>query len=135
MKRKILLLTLIALAGGGLHAQTVALPAASSLSATVPWSLPSNCTAANACQFQVYRIQGACPATLSGSGGWTLVATTAAQAVSYKDSTVLGNTQYCYDVEAIPSGSPSVDSGPSNAGQITTAFVPAAPVIGTITSP
>ena len=137
MKKNLLLLLcgLFMLVGTSLHAQTATLPAATPVSVTVPWSLPSNCTSTQTCQFQVYRLQGACPGILAGSTGWTLIATTAAQAISYKDTTVAGGTQYCYDVEAVPTGSSTVFSGPSNAGQITTLFTPNPPVIGTITTP
>jgi hypothetical protein len=138
MKKLILLFSLCALfllAGTtSLHAQAT-LPAATPVSVTVPWSLPSNCLSTQTCQFQVYRLQGACPSTLAGSTGWTLVTTTAAQVTSYKDTTVAGGTQYCYDVEAVPTGSSTVFSGPSNAGQITTLFTPNPPIIGTITTP
>ena len=133
--RKFLVLSLLALASviatPTVQAQAGTLPAASATSNTIPWGLSSNCVAATPCQFQVYRCAGVCTAT---SGGWALLATTAAQAVSYTDSTAVGGTQYSYDVEAVPSGSTTTFSGPSNIGQITTVFTPLPPIIGTITS-
>ena len=132
---KILMCGVIAFSANMLRAQTAVLPSATATSATIPWSLPSNCTATTTCQFQVYRFLGSCPAVLAGSTGWTLVATTGSQATIYKDTTVAGGTQYCYDVEAVPTGSISVFSGPSNAGSITTLFTPLPPIIGIITTP
>ena len=132
--KKLFVLGFVLLMFGKSNAQ-VALPSATAPSVTIPWSLPSNCTAANSCPINVYRIQAICPTTLAGSTGWTLVATTAAQATSYKDTTVASSTLYSYDVEAVPTGSTGVYSGPSNCVSITTLFTPNPPVIGTITTP
>lgn len=113
-------------------ANAVTLPVASPTSATIPWSLPSNCSGTNTCQFQVYRCSGSC--TVADTN-WNLIATTAVQATSYKDTTVAGGTQYTYDVEAVPTGSATVFSGPSNVGAITVLFTPLPPVIGIIATP
>jgi hypothetical protein len=129
---KVLICSLFIIAGTYVHAQTTVLPSATPTSATIPWSIPSNCTATNPCQFQVYRCNGSCIAT---STAWTLIATTSAQATSYKDTTVAGGTLYTYDVEAVPNGSNSVFSGPSNTGSVTTLFTPLPPIIGIITTP
>ena len=113
------------------RAQATTLPTTTTHSVQLPIGLPSNCTGANACQFQVYRISGTCPSVLGGSAGWTLIATTAAQAASYTDNTVAGSTQYSYDVEAQQSGTPTNVSGPSNCQTVTTPFTPLPPVVGT----
>lgn len=127
---RIIIVGILAMVGSTAFAAT--LPVVTPTSATVPWSLPSNCTAATTCQFQIYRCTGTCTASDST---WTLIATTAAQATSYKDTTVTGGTQYTYDVEAVPTGSSTVFSGPSNTGLITTLFTPLPPVIGIVTTP
>ena len=127
-----LALVFLATAGFSANAQSVILPAATPVSATVPWSLPSNCTATTTCQFQVYRCPGVCT---TASNTWILLATTPAQATSYKDSTVTGGTQYSYDVEAVPTGSSTIFSGPSNVAQISALFTPTPPVLGTVTTP
>jgi hypothetical protein len=114
------------------HAQSSSLPAATPTSATIPWAAPSNCTSTNTCQYQVYRNTGACPGTLAGSTGWALLTTTTG--LSYTDTSVVGGTQYSYDIEALPTGSTSVYSGPSNCGSTTIPFTPVPPVIGTITA-
>ena len=129
---KFLFLGLLVVTGRMAFGQSGTLPAATPVSATVPWTLPSNCTATTSCQFQVYRCAGSCT---TASTGWTLLATTAAQATSYKDTTVTGGTQYSYDVEAVPNGSTTVFSGPSNTGSITVLFTPLPPVIGVVTTP
>lgn len=131
---RILAVGLLAISGLALHAQTGTLPVATPTSATIPFTLGSNCTTTQTCQVQVYRNTGTCPATLAGSTGWTLLATTAAQATSYTDNTVVGGTQYSYDVEAVPTGSTTVFSGPSNCVSATIPFTPVAPVIGIITT-
>lgn len=132
MKNVFYLLLLILLA---VPASAATLPSATPVTATVPWSLPSNCTATTTCQFQVYRCQGNSTTCTTASNNWTLLATTAAQATSYTDSSVTGATQYSYDVEAVPTGSSTIFSGPSNVGQVTTLFTPTAPVLGTVTTP
>lgn len=126
---------ILAIASLSASAQSSTLPASTPVSATVPWSLPSNCTATTTCQFQVYRCQGNSTTCTTTSNNWTLITTTAAQVTSYKDSSVAGATQYSYDVEAVPTGSSTVFSGPSNVGQVTTLFTPTAPVLGTVTTP
>lgn len=113
------------------HAQAGTLPSATATANTIPYSLPSNCTTTNPCQFQVYRCSGTCTTT---SGTWTLIGTTAAQSTNYVDNTAVGGTLYSYDVEAVPSGSTTIFSGPSNVGTITTQFTPLPPTIGTITT-
>jgi hypothetical protein len=131
---KVLFLGLLLGAGQKAFSQTGTLPPATPSSATVPWTLPSNCTAATTCQFQVYRITGVCPATLAGSTGWTLIATTASQATSYVDTAVTGGTTYSYDIEAVPTGSTLILSGPSNCSTGTTPFTPQPVVIGVVTT-
>jgi hypothetical protein len=128
---RVLFLGLLGLSSTFLQAQAGTLPAASTTANTIPWTLPSNCTTVNTCQFQVYRCQGVCTVA---STGWTLLGTTVTQAISYVDSTPSGGVQYSYDVEAVPTGSTTAFSGPSNIGQVTTVFTPLPPVIGTITS-
>lgn len=108
------------------------LPPASTSSITVPFS-DLSCTSAQGCGVQIYTLQGACPATLAGSTGWTLAATSALPGAGSVTLTtgIAATTQYAIDVEATPAGSSTVYSGPSNCATITTPWHPAPPVVGT----
>ena len=98
--KHLLLIVIFLWMAGILHAQgtTVALPPATQHVANVSWTAPSACNSTTPCTFVVYRNTGTCPATLVGSTGWTLIATTAAQVGSYVDSSVTAGTTYAYAI-------------------------------------
>ena len=117
---KMYLISLAFLAGSLVPAQTVSIPAASTPTPpTLSWTLPSACTATAACTFQPYRIAGICPATIVGSGGWTILSISGANATSITDSSATG--QISYVVEVLQNG---LNSAPSNCVTTTVPNVP-----------
>lgn len=79
----------------------------------IPISISIQCQTGQTCPavqvFQVYRLQGACPAILNNSSGWSAVGTTSASV--FVDSNVVSGNTYSYDVEVLNAG---LYSGPSN---------------------
>jgi hypothetical protein len=83
--KKILLLTLL-LAAAMTTAHSQSLPAATTYTVVVKWpSLPPACTAATTCTFALYRLSAACPTIIATTTGWTLAATSTAQALTVTD--------------------------------------------------
>lgn len=135
MKKVLLVLIAAALGAAVAQAQTTSLPGATSSSISVPLS-GGTCTTSSTCAGQVYYIAGACPATLTGSTGWTAGPTfTEPGTASVTITSGIGpNAEYSVDVEATPTGSPAVFSGPSNCASITTPFHPAPLTVGTLSA-
>jgi hypothetical protein len=121
------------------QSQTITLKGASTptLSVALTWTAPVAsgalvaCNATNICEYTVYRISGACPATLVGSGGWTALGTTADSVLDYADSTVAPLTEYSYVVEAVLM-SDLQQSNPSNCYTVTTGSLPLVPNAPTV---
>lgn len=106
---------------------TVTLPAASTPSITLQWTLDSTCSTTTPCTITPYRQQAsACPTgALGGTTGWTQLPATASQATSTNDATVASGVTYIYVVEAAYSG--GANSAPSNCIAVTAPNVPGAP--------
>lgn len=122
MKRFFATLVLFALATLA-GAQTVTVPNATSYKVVLAWTAPTGCTTAAPCTYAVYRVPGT--VTLSGGlTGATLVTTTAAQAVTASDTTVVPGQTYSYALETLQGGA---NSAPSATVTVTIPFVPAAP--------
>ena len=116
------LFALVALA----QAQTVTVPAGSPTeSVYLTWTAPSGCTAAAPCTYAIYRVPGTATIT-GGTTGATLVTTTAAQALTATDSTVVAGQTYSYAVETVQGGMNSV---PSNTVTLAIPLVPSPPVL------
>lgn len=105
---------------------TVTLPVATVETTVLTWTNSSTCTTSTPCVMIPYRIGGTCPSTLGGTSGWTQLATTASQAVTATDTSVVPGSTYSYVVESVfVSG--GANSGPSNCVTVTIPNVPAAP--------
>jgi hypothetical protein len=104
--RRLLLLASLVLVGCGGHASM----GGGGGTTPTPISISIQCQPGQTCPvFQVYRLQGACPANLNTSTGWTVIGTTSA--AEFTDSNVVSGTTYSYDVEVLNG---PVFSGPSN---------------------
>ena len=86
-------------------------PAATTYTANLTWTLPASCTAAAPCTVNLYRWDGACPATGQPSSASTNFVGTVAQATAYADTTVVSSSTYCYAAETVQG---AAHSGPSN---------------------
>lgn len=64
--------------------------------------------------YSVFRIAGACPASVTSTTGWTLVNSAPVAANTFVDSTVTAGS-FCYVVETVLSGSTSVPSNSAHA--------------------
>jgi hypothetical protein len=125
MKRIIVAFALFALAALA-QAQTVTVPAGSPTeSVYLTWTAAAGCTAATPCTYAVYRVPGTATIT-GGTTGATLVTTTAAQALTATDSTVVAGQTYSYAVETVQGGMNSV---PSNTVTLAIPLVPSPPVL------
>jgi len=98
----------LALFAGTVFAQA---PAATSFTANLTWTLPATCTAAAPCTVNLYRWDGACPATGQPTTTSTNFVGTVAQATAYADTTVVSGSTYCYAAETVQG---AAHSGPSN---------------------
>ena len=123
MRRIVIVFIFVLLASLAAHAQTVTVPPASSYQVALSWQAPSTCTATNTCMYAVYRMPGTVTIT-AGTTGATLLGTTAAQVVTYTDTTVATGNTYSYAVETVQGGA---NSAPSNTFTIAIPLAPAAP--------
>jgi len=100
----------------------LAAPSALNANAVLPTQVNLTWTvnSVNQTGFRIMRADG----SGAGVGVFAAIATVAANAVAYSDTTVLPNTTYSYDVIAY---NPAIDSAPSNIAAVTTPIVPTAP--------
>jgi|SRR5882757_1635840 len=73
-------------------------------SVVLSWAAPV--TTLTLTGYNVYRIAGACPASVSLSA-FTKLGTTAAATIAYTDTTVTAGSTYCYTVTSITAGGES----------------------------
>jgi hypothetical protein len=93
---------------------------AQSYSATLVWADTANPAGTD---YNVYRLTGTCPATVTSTAGFTKLTATALAVKTYVDNTVAAGITYAYVVTATNGSS---ETGPSNCAQgvIPSLFVP-----------
>jgi hypothetical protein len=113
---------------------TVPGPPSTTYAIDFSWTAATGCATATPCTYQVYCVPTANQTIVVGTTGATLVATSASQATTAVDSTVVNGSTYSCAVETVQAGA---NSAPSTTVQavIPNPTVPSAPsgVTATVT--
>jgi hypothetical protein len=106
----------------GCHAQVPQ----TTFTVNVTWTAPPVCTVQAPCAFQVSRLVSTASPCPAATGQYAFLSTTASQAVTFSDTTVVSGQSYCYVLQTTQAAATGAASVPTN-----NISVPANPVAPT----